>query len=76
MFGLVFGKWWKIAIPAGAIYWTVTLVNAGNLSNHGARTLMAVAFVGAANTAIGAAVNRGLARLGRKLPDEGRWPDH
>lgn len=73
--GLLLGRWWRSAILVGAAYWVWRLGSHPNLGASGPGDLVSIAFVGAANVAGGAAINRACAALFRKLPSEGRWTD-
>lgn len=57
LFGLVFGRWWKVVLPAGAVVWVVILALAPEISMTGTDWLLA-AILGAANTAAGVAVHQ------------------
>jgi hypothetical protein len=52
--GLVFGRWWRVVIPAAAIGWAVLLVVAG--VDSGPSFAVAAALLGAINVAVGAVV--------------------
>lgn len=71
--GLVFGKWWKVVVPLGGAFWAREILGYGRMEPT-VRNIAGLVFLGAANTAGGAVLNRGLAWIGRRLPDEGRWP--
>ena len=57
LFGLVFGRWWRGTILFGAVLWTAWLLVDGTIDLH-LPTIAITAGLGAANTAVGAALNR------------------
>lgn len=73
LWGLALGKWWRVVVPLGGVYWAWVIVSDG-IMEPTARNVFVLFLLGAANTAAGALLNRGLAWIGRRLPDEGRWP--
>ena len=52
--GLVFGRWWRVVIPAAAIGWAVLLMVAG--VDSGLPFAAAAALLGAINVAVGVVV--------------------
>lgn len=61
--GLVFGRWWRTAIVAGAVLWPVVLLVTGLELTPAAFGLAVV--LGAANTAVGVLVHQALLALVR-----------
>jgi len=59
--GLVFGRWWRVAIPIGTLAWVVLLIVTGVGSGIGF-ALGAAAF-GGANVIVGVLVYHAFARL-------------
>jgi hypothetical protein len=57
LFGLIFGRWWKSAIAAGAIGWSILLVADGGLGFEPG--LAAGALLAALNTGVGVLVHQG-----------------
>jgi antibiotic biosynthesis monooxygenase (ABM) superfamily enzyme len=55
VFGLVFGRWWKLAIAVGAVLWPTILVFTGVI---GVADVLGAAAFGALNTAVGVAVHQ------------------
>ena len=55
LFGLVIGRWWKLAIAAGAVLWPAILVFTGVI---GVADVLGAAALGALNTAVGVAVHQ------------------
>ena len=55
VFGMVFGRWWKMAIAVGAVLWPTSLVFTGVI---GVADVLGVAALGALNTAVGVAVHQ------------------
>ena len=53
VFGLVFGRWWKLAIAVGAVLWPTILVFTGVI---GVADVLGATALGALNTAVGVAV--------------------
>ena len=64
LFGLVFGRWWKLAIAAGAMLWPAILVFTGVI---GVADVVGVAALGALNTAAGVAVHQAALWLVRAI---------
>ncbi len=54
LFGLVFGRWWKVSIPLAGIAWVVLLVATG--TELSGSELLGAAALGAINAAVGAVV--------------------
>ena len=65
LFGLVLGRWWKSAILAGAVVWPLLLVVTGVETT--ALGLLAAAFLGGVNTAVGAAGHQAVLALVRQV---------
>lgn len=65
LFGLVFGRQWKVAIPLAAVAWPVVLVLTG-VTDAGVG-LLGVGLLAAANTGVGALVRLGIDRVLRLL---------
>jgi len=64
LFGLVFGRWWKLATAAGAVLWSAILVFAGVI---GGTDVLGAAALGALNTAAGVAVHQAALWLVRSI---------
>lgn len=63
--GLVFGRWWKLALVSAAIAWPILLVATGVTRSFG--TLFGAALLAAANAAVGVVVHQAALRLVRRL---------
>ena len=63
--GLVFGRWWRVAIPLGGLAWAVLLIADG--TGSGLRFAFGAAVLGAANTAAGALIHQGALRSFRAV---------
>lgn len=59
--GLVFGRWWRVAIPAGTLAWVVLLIATGVGSGIG--FTLGAAALGGANVIVGALVYQAFAGL-------------
>jgi hypothetical protein len=72
LFGLVAGRWWRTALVAGAVGWSVLLLATGVI---GVADLPGAMLFGLANTAVGVGVHQGLLHLVRRngpAPDSNR----
>lgn len=67
LFGLVFGRWWKLAIAAGALVWTVVILTVADTSVGNGGVLGTAAALGAANAAVGVAAHQAGLWLVRRL---------
>jgi len=65
LFGLVTGRWWRLALIAAAIFWPVLLLVDGVMGISA--DLLAAALFGAVNAAVGVAVHQGLLWLVRRV---------
>lgn len=57
LFGLLFGRWWRLALPAAAVVWPAVLLVAGTIE-PGA-DLLPAALLGVANAGAGVGVHQG-----------------
>lgn len=55
-FGLVFGRWWRYALPLAAVVWCVALVSDGAMGLE--PELFGAALLASANAAVGVAVHQ------------------
>jgi uncharacterized protein (DUF2062 family) len=70
LFGIVLGRWWKIAIPLGAVLWPALLLTYGILQLGIGPLWMNVLLgvvVGAVNTAVGVGIHHGAVWLYRLI---------
>ena len=70
LFGLLFGRWWRVCLAAAAVLWPVLLLSTGTpVGAEGSLlwTILAAVFLGAANAAVGAGVHHGILALVRRL---------
>lgn len=58
LFGLIFGRWWRLALIVGAIGWPVLLLATGTAAANA--DLIGVAALAFANTGVGVAVHQGV----------------
>jgi len=58
LFGLLFGRWWRLALVIGAVGWPVLLLATGTAAADA--ELFGVAGLAFANTGVGVAVHRGV----------------
>lgn len=65
VFGLVFGRWWRLSLAAAVIVWPLILVTTGVMSIE--LGLAGAAAVGLVNAAAGVAVHQIVLRLVRLL---------
>jgi len=65
VFGLITGRWWRLALVAAAILWPALLLVDGVMGVSAG--LLVAALLGAANAAIGVAVHQALLWLVRRL---------
>lgn len=65
LFGLIFGRQWKVAIPLAAVGWPVVLVLTD--SHNASIGLIWVGLLAAANTGVGALIRLGVDRALRLL---------
>ncbi|MCF4123049.1 hypothetical protein L1785_18905 [Antribacter sp. KLBMP9083] len=73
VYGLLLGRWWRVAIVSAALVWPLLLVLADvPISGNG---LVAAAFLGAANASAGVLVHQGVLWLVRRLRAD-RKDDH
>ena len=67
LFGLVFGRWWRLSLIAAALGWPVVLVATDVMSIEPG--LLGASGVAVANTVVGVLIHQGIARAVRTL-----WP--
>ena len=60
LFGLVAGRWWRLALPAAAIGWPALLLATDVLAPGSG--LLGASLLAVVNTAAGVLINRGAAR--------------
>lgn len=72
LFGLVFGRWWRYAVPAAALGWPIVLVSTGVMRPEVA--LLEAGGLAALNTAAGVLVHQGLLRTARRIRHRTRVP--
>ncbi len=68
LFGIVLGRWWKIAIPIGTVLWPALLLIYGILEmgiGPAWVNLLLGAVVGALNTAVGVGIHQAVLWLYR-----------
>ena len=65
LFGLVTGRWWRLALIAAAIVWPVLLLVDGVVGISA--DLLAAALFGVVNAAVGVAVHQALLWLVRRV---------
>ena len=58
LFGLLFGRWWRLALVIGAVGWPVLLLATGTAAADA--ELFGVAGLAFANTGVGVAVHQGV----------------
>lgn len=69
VFGLVFGRWWRLATVGAVVVWPTVLLVTGvyELSWNVLWPLVGAALLGLVNAAVGIAVHQGLLVLVRRL---------
>ncbi|SCL23483.1 hypothetical protein GA0070624_2745 [Micromonospora rhizosphaerae] len=65
VFGLVFGRWWRLSIIAAALAWPGLLVAADVMDVEPG--LLGASGLAIANTGVGVLVHQGIVRMIRKL---------
>ncbi|MFW6090900.1 MAG: hypothetical protein ACODAF_03445 [Actinomycetota bacterium] len=65
LFGLVFGRWWRVCLPAAAVVWPAILLVDGTMGVE--LGLLAAAGLGVVNAAAGTLVHQGGLRVVRFL---------
>lgn len=65
VFGLIFGRWWRLALIAAAIFWPAFLLVDGVIGISA--DLLAAALFGAVNAAVGVALQQALLWLVRRV---------
>ena len=70
LFGFLFGRWWKIAIPAAILGWPAFLVADGVV--HGLPFAVAAGLLAAGNVAVGALAFQLVRRLIRPVAARAR----
>ena len=65
VFGLVFGRWWRLTPTAAALGWPVVLVATGVMDVEPG--LLGAAGLAVANTGVGVLIHQGVLRLIRRL---------
>ena len=68
LLGFIFGRWWKVAVPLGALAWPLMLVTSG------IDPTVVAAALGVINAGVGAAMFLALATLARVVSR--RWHTH
>jgi hypothetical protein len=74
LFGLVFGRWWRLSLLAAAVGWPALLV-AGGVMDLDVPPLAAAAGLAVVNTAVGVLVHQGVllaVRMRRRRREAGR----
>jgi hypothetical protein len=80
LFGLLVGWWWRVALIAGAVIWPLMLWQAGvyddlEYQSGGAVGLtLGAAFLGAANTGVGVAIDQAVLAVVRRIRRALRGP--
>jgi hypothetical protein len=86
VFGLLVGWWWRVALVAGAVIWPLMLWQAGlyddleYVSGGAVGLTLGAAFLGAANTGVGVAIDQAVLAVVRRIrrarlrPDEATAP--
>jgi hypothetical protein len=64
LFGLVFGRWWRLSLIAAAIGWPVLLLATGTVA--GGADLIGAAGLAIANAGAGVAIHQGTRRSVRR----------
>jgi hypothetical protein len=73
VFGLVVGWWWRVALIAGAVIWPLMLWQAGlyddleYVSGGAVGLTLGAAFLGAANTGVGVAIDQAVLAVVRRI---------
>lgn len=69
VFGLVLGRWWRVALAGAAVFWPTLLLVTGVLSFSRSQLaqLALAALLGLVNAAVGVAVHQVLLLLVRRL---------
>ena len=65
LFGLVFGRWWRLSLAAAALAWPVVLVATGVMSVEPG--LLVASALAVANTGVGVLIHQGILRMVWKL---------
>jgi hypothetical protein len=65
LFGLVFGRWWRLSLIAAALGWPLLLVATDVMSVEPA--LLGASGLAVANTGAGVLIHQGILRLSRNL---------
>ncbi len=56
LFGLLFGRWWRLALPAAAVVWPAILLISGVIAPG--EEMLAAAGLGVANAGVGVVVHQ------------------
>jgi hypothetical protein len=70
LFGLVFGRWWRATLIAGAIGWPVLLLATGVV--HPWTGLVGAAGLAIINTGVGVGIHQGVRRVVRRARHSAR----
>jgi hypothetical protein len=69
VFGLVFGRWWRLSLTAAALGWPVVLVATGVMDVE--LGLLGASGLAVANTGVGVLIHQGVLRLIRSRATPG-----
>ena len=70
LFGVLFGRWWRIAIPIATLGWPILLITSG--VDSGVLFAIGASLLAAANATVGVLVNRAVAIIGRQVLSSAR----
>ena len=56
VFGIVFGRWWRLSIPAGGVVWGLLLLATHSMPGSSDVAWLEAILLGVANTAVGGAL--------------------
>lgn len=74
LWGLIFGRWWRVTLIGSAIAWPVVLIVDGVMGLEVG--LLAAAMLAVANAAVGVALHQGALWLIRRLQRRRAWWRH
>ena len=60
LFGLIFGRWWRASLLAGAVLWSILLFSDGTIE---ARDVLTAGGLSLINTAVGVVIHQSFLRL-------------
>lgn len=66
VFGLVFGRWWRLSLVAAALVWPLMLLVSNTMGVEAG--LVAAAGLGVLNAAAGILIHQGILRIVRRRP--------